>query len=343
MREVDRRHGGRAQVAVTRGGRVVAAASSGPTTRPFRMWSVGKVATAVALLERGGTLQADVRRAIEDALVGSGNCAQRQLMVELQRRAGGIEPARRALARVLRRAGVRHANLAVGDGLQPHGLQPLPGERLDARAPPGPALQTGTATWRLSDAARFAFALDGLPVADLLRRAKRHAPDDGVGTSDVTGDLGWGAGVALERPASPRTRPAGAAARGTLHLRAGDPRARPRHRGHVRAARPARRTTTRTARARRRPARSPARAPPAARPPLELPACQRPSSSARCAKSPCWWPAASRPRRCSPRPPSRPRGSAACGAGAVVRFDRARRGDRRALGPRPGLGAARRG
>lgn len=201
-RAVDRRHGGRAQVAVTRGGQVVAAASSGATTRPFRMWSVGKVATVVALLERGGTLKPDVRRAITDALVGSGNCAQRQLMVELQRRAGGIEPARRALARVLRRAGARHANLAVGAVSNRTGCR----RYLAGASTPGatgPALQIGTATWRLSDAARFAYALDELPVAALLRRAKRHAPDDGVGTSDVTGDLAWGAGVALAdlRPA----------------------------------------------------------------------------------------------------------------------------------------------
>jgi hypothetical protein len=197
VREVDRRHGGRAQVAVTRGGRVVAAASSGPTTRPFRMWSVGKVATAVALLKRGGTLRADVRRAITDALVGSGNCAQRQLMVELQRRAGGIEPARRALARVLRRAGVRHASLAVGAASNRTGCRRYL-ENASTPGAMGPALQIGIATWRLSDAARFAHALDGLPVAGLLRRAKRHAPDDGVGTGDVTGDLGWGAGIALK-------------------------------------------------------------------------------------------------------------------------------------------------
>jgi hypothetical protein len=196
VRELDRRHGGRAQVAVTRGARVVAAASSGPTTRPFRMWSVGKVATAVALLERGGTLERDVRRAIADALVGSGNCAQRQLMVELQRRAGGIEPARRALARVLRRAGVRRANLAVGAVSNRTGCRRY---LADASTPgvTGPALQIGTATWRLSDAARFAYALDELPVAALLRRAKRHAPDDGVNGTDVSGNLGWGAGVAL--------------------------------------------------------------------------------------------------------------------------------------------------
>jgi hypothetical protein len=197
VREADRRHGGRAQVAVTRGGRVVTAASSGTATRPFRMWSVGKVATAVALLERGEGLPRDVRRAITDALVGSGNCAQRQLMVELQRRAGGIEPARRALARVLRRAGVRHADLAVGAVSNRTGCARYLANASTPGAT-GPALQIGTATWRLSDAARFAHALDELPVAALLRRAKRHAPDDGVGTSDVTGDLGWGAGVALK-------------------------------------------------------------------------------------------------------------------------------------------------
>ena len=41
-------------------------------------------------------------------------------------------------------------------------------------------------------------ALDELPVAALLRRPKRHAPDDGVNGTDVTGDLGWGAGVAFK-------------------------------------------------------------------------------------------------------------------------------------------------
>ena len=294
MRDVDRRHGGRAQVAVTRGGRVVAAASSGPTTRPFRMWSVGKVATAVALLERGGSLRADVRRAITDALVGSGNCAQRQLMVELQRRAGGIEPARRALARVLRRAGVRHASLAVGAASNRTGCRRYL-ENASTPGVTGPALQIGTATWRLSDAARFAHALDGLPVADLLRRAKRHAPDDGVGTSDVTGDLGWGAGVALKD-----LKPAYKAGWGGLGgpliyeqvIRVRDVR----HRGHVRAARAARPRRSVPHPHATGPARSPARAPAAARPPLELPECQRSSSSARCAKSPSWWPAASRPR-----------------------------------------------
>ena len=119
-------------------------------------------------------------------------------MVELQRRAGGIEAARRALSRVLRRAGVRHADLAVGAASNRTGCR-----RYLAKASTpgvsGPALQIGTATWRLSDAARFAFALDGFParVTTLLRRPKRHSVDDGVNGSDVTGDLGWGAGVAL--------------------------------------------------------------------------------------------------------------------------------------------------
>ena len=119
-------------------------------------------------------------------------------MVELQRRAGGIEAARRALASVLRRAGVRHANLAVGAASNRTGCRRY---LANASTPgvSGPALQIGTATWRLSDAARFAFALDGFParVTTLLRRPKRHSADDGVNGSDVTGDLGWGAGVAL--------------------------------------------------------------------------------------------------------------------------------------------------
>jgi hypothetical protein len=202
VREADRRHGGRAQLAVTDGARVVAAASRGSASRPFRMGSVGKVATAVALLGRGGTLKPDVRRAIDDALIGSGNCAQRQLMIELQRRAGGIEPARRALARVLTRSGVRHANLAVDAVPNRTGCS----RYLAGASTPGatgPALQMGTVTWRLSDAARFAHALDGLPVADRLRRAKRHAPDDDAVGSDVSGDPRWGAGLALAdlRPA----------------------------------------------------------------------------------------------------------------------------------------------
>lgn len=206
-----RRTGGRVQLAVADGDRVVAAASSGSVATPVRMWSVSKVVTAIALLRslgwgerRGRALGAPTTRAVTDALVRSADCAQRQMVVALQQEVGGPEPARAALQDVLADSGARHAEILTRASTAGTGCAPVL-DRSGLKDPYGVALQVGTAEWDVRDAARFGLALgDGTyprairrRILGLLRRPKLQSNDPYLTVPDVSSDLAWGAGIAL--------------------------------------------------------------------------------------------------------------------------------------------------
>ena len=214
LKEIARRAalgGGRVQIAVSADDRIAAAASRGSIRTPFRMWSVSKVATSIALLraygwaDTAGTRpRADVDAAMRSALVRSGDCAQRQLVVELQEATGSRAAARAAVRRVLADAGARNARVLERAAPASQGCRPY----LARTRTPDPyrvALQLGTAEWTITDAARFARALgDGTyppaitrRVLRLLKLPKQHSDDPFARGLDVTSRLDWGAGQAL--------------------------------------------------------------------------------------------------------------------------------------------------
>ena len=213
VRRTAREAKGRVQVAILPEGREVpiAVASSGSARGRFRMWSVSKVVTAIALLEAHGwrersgePLTADTRRAMSSGLIGSSDCAQRQMVVELQELLGGPLEARAAYQDVLARAGTRAAT--VTGRIAPAGSGCRSYLRRSQLADPfRPALQLGTAEWSVSDGARFALALgDGTyaravtrQVLRLLRRPKTRSDDPFAQGRDVTTNPAWGAGLVL--------------------------------------------------------------------------------------------------------------------------------------------------
>ncbi|MDA0173969.1 hypothetical protein OJ998_33010 [Solirubrobacter taibaiensis] len=210
--------GGRVQLAVAAPGRrTVAAASSGSTRTWFRLWSVSKAATSIALLRankwgarRGRPLRADVETSMHSALVRSGDCAQRQLIVELQEQLSGIDNARAAVQDVLRDAGATGARVLERSSVAGTGCRPYLA-RTRTRDPYRVALQLGTSEWAINDAAQFALALgDGTFEPSITRRMLRllgkpklHSDDPFANGLDVTGPLNWGAGSAMRayRPA----------------------------------------------------------------------------------------------------------------------------------------------
>src|SRR3954462_6787265 len=176
---------GRVQVAVIarRRGHIVVASSSGSASTPVRIWSVSKVATTIALLEAHGwnrrpgrALRADVDAAVRSALVRSSDCAQRQLVVELQEALGGIEPARKAVQQVLRRGGARHARVLDRVSAAGSGWRPLR-ERTPTPAPSPTARPLPTRTaWRCNSGPRSGQSLtprvSGSPSATALSRPR---------------------------------------------------------------------------------------------------------------------------------------------------------------------------
>lgn len=209
VERVARATNGRVQAAVLGKGnaRPVAAASSGSLRSPFRMWSVSKAATAIALLQAHAKapLPADTRFALDKALVGSGDCAQRQMTVELQELAGGPAAARRRIQSVLDRAGATSANVLPREAVAGTGCRPYLEQHSRIPDPYRSALQVGTAEWTVRDAARFALALgDGTygrritrRMLHVLRIPKRRSDDPFAHGLDVTTTPAWGAGVAL--------------------------------------------------------------------------------------------------------------------------------------------------
>jgi hypothetical protein len=162
-------------------------------TDTFRMWSVSKPITAVAVLsalEAGGRpLNEAVRRSIVEALTESDNCAQRRDVVALQRLTGGVADADSAFRATLAKAGAT----TVGDST------PAPWSSDDLVCAPffqetaaglttaqveAPAIQFGTYEWTIVSAVRFAYALGageygeaGAAVLGWMRRPKEFAAE----------------------------------------------------------------------------------------------------------------------------------------------------------------------
>lgn len=193
---------------------VAGSAAGDPATsssRDVRMWSMSKVPTAIATLQRttDAPLSEGVRTALDGALVRSENCRQRRVVLDLQQRAGGTGPAATAVGGVLREADARTAQVARA-AAAPEDVRcpPILGQ-LGATATSAPALLLGTSTWRVADAAGLGrgladgrFGSAGREVRELLRQPKLRSREL-ISESDFTAPADWGVGVALRdfRPA----------------------------------------------------------------------------------------------------------------------------------------------
>lgn len=188
---------------------LVATSERRGASRHMRMWSMSKVATTVALLRElrwgnrlGEATSPEVDRALRGALTRSENCRQRRVVLELQRRAGGIAAARRAMATVFSLAGAR-ARIATEVEEPEPVCVPFLRSQTEISDPLAPTLLLGTSTWRVSDAARLAHALAvrtygravSARVLSLMRAPKRPSRESPAG--ELTAPLEWGAGDAF--------------------------------------------------------------------------------------------------------------------------------------------------
>lgn len=168
-----------------------------------RVWSMIKPVTAVALL-RGQQLESeDTGETLSAALRRSENCPQRRLLLRLQAVSSGIDGAKRALRDVVSAAGgsLRTAGAQVSpDG---HDCRTPAYEGLTEAEALNPAVLAGTATWRITDAVRFAHALRGRTtygpdvsdrVLRFLRARKLRSREPGVDAQTVASP-DWGAGA----------------------------------------------------------------------------------------------------------------------------------------------------
>jgi len=170
---------------------------------PVRVWSMIKPVTAVALLRARKGQVGGLGRYLRGALLRSENCAQRKLVLELQRAQGGIDQAKRALRDTLAAVGgnlvTRQAQISL-DGRDCR----VPGyDLLSAADAARPSLFAGTTDWRISDAARFAHGLRGERVfgknisdriLGLMRQPKLRSREPSA-DSRITAPLEWGAGT----------------------------------------------------------------------------------------------------------------------------------------------------
>src|SRR5947209_1467030 len=179
---------------------------AGEVDQPSRLWSMSKPVTAVATLQAArNQVSPDVRRAMEDAITRSDNCAQRRVILELQRLDGGIAAAIRGFDLTLFEAGVappRPAPEAGGISSEPECTAYLEANAAGLRDPLGPALLLGVPEWNVDGAVHFAHALAhreygqaGEEVLGLMRLPKQRSLE-GV-PQDMTAPLDWGAGAAF--------------------------------------------------------------------------------------------------------------------------------------------------
>jgi hypothetical protein len=176
-------------------------------TTPMRLWSLSKAVVAIALLrerERLGIGDSGLEPYLERALEQSDNCAMRELTVDLQDAAGGIERARRAIAEVVALAGgtidieTAQTDREGAVCLSPSYPDLTPGFAKRT------ALLVGTATWTIADAIDFIHGLEadtedlpGQPsvsrvVLDLMRDPKRPSREPSAGK--LVAAPSWGAG-----------------------------------------------------------------------------------------------------------------------------------------------------
>ncbi len=186
---------------------LLATSESGGADRYMRMWSMSKVATMIALFQRlgwgdrtGEMPSPEVLQALVGALTRSENCRQRRVVLELQRAAGGIPEARRALAEEFTSIGAR---IEPGTQVAPPESLCMPylrGQR-EIPDPLAPALLLGTSRWRVTDAVLLAHAL---AVGSFGRALTRWAvelmsapkqPSREAEPGELTAPLDWGAGA----------------------------------------------------------------------------------------------------------------------------------------------------
>jgi hypothetical protein len=207
------RNDGRLEIALVEEGwpAPVVRTNDGGRVRRLRAWSVSKVFTAVALLdrmgwddERGAPLPPEVSEALERALIRSENCPQRRLTLELQRLTDGTaDSAGEAIGEVLREAGAKRFAVA-SQSEPPEELCTEYMERAQGVLDPhAAALLAGTSTWTVDDAARFALALGtgayGKAVSErllsIMRQPKLRSEE--IYELDFTAPLDWGLGAAF--------------------------------------------------------------------------------------------------------------------------------------------------
>jgi len=186
---------------------LVATSESDGAERPMRMWSMSKVATMIALLrllgwgkEPGEIPSPELASALEGALTRSENCRQRRVVLELQRAARGIAPARADFAEVFALAGGRATPGTQVEAPEPLCV-PFLREQTEIPEPLGEALLLGTSQWRVTDAVRLAHALAvdrygraiSTRVLTLMRAPKLPSRESKPG--ELTAPLDWGAGT----------------------------------------------------------------------------------------------------------------------------------------------------
>lgn len=172
-----------------------------------RMWSMSKALTAIALLRlhetKGTEPERDVLAAIAAALRRSENCRQRRVVLALQEAAESPQGAVAVIRGVLKQAGIDPDSVVLPSEPKPPDspqCAPILGE-LNNR----PALQFGTAEWRVSDGAAFgralaagAFGATGVWVREQMAAEKGRSTDPGVTKDDYTvPSFSWGAGNAF--------------------------------------------------------------------------------------------------------------------------------------------------
>jgi hypothetical protein len=196
---VDPERDGTVQAAVQVQGQQPVVRTQGQAER-MRMWSMSKVPTAIAALREIDDRSPELDAALEDAIVRSGNCAQRRVVLELQRATGGTEGAGAAIAKVFDEAEAPTVEV-------PREAMPPEDDscRDGSHDVSGDAPQVGASTWTIADAVAFADALgtgvygdEGREVLELMRREKEPSPDLDNPEQEYTADPDWGAGRALE-------------------------------------------------------------------------------------------------------------------------------------------------
>jgi hypothetical protein len=186
---------------------LLATSQPGGADRYMRMWSMSKVATAVALLESlgwgdrpGEAPSPEVLEALDGALTRSENCRQRRVVLELQRAVRGIPATRQAIAEEFALIGGR---VIPGSQVAPPEALCVPflSAQREIPDPQVPTLLLGTSRWRVGDAVRLAHALAvgtfgkalSTMVLELMRAPKRPSRESEPG--ELTAPLDWGAGA----------------------------------------------------------------------------------------------------------------------------------------------------
>jgi len=206
--------GGAAEAAIMLDGwrtPVIASSEARGEARFMRMWSMSKVATAIAVLRGlgwgqrpGRPISHELDEALHGAITRSENCRQRRVVLELQRLYGGTGAARRAIQNVFAEAG---GTVRVGTQIAPpeESCVEYLETQTDLAEPRAPALLLGTSTWRVADAVRMIHALSidtygaaiSHEVLGLMRLQK--LPSREVKPGELTAPLDWGAGESLPK------------------------------------------------------------------------------------------------------------------------------------------------